>query len=129
MLKVYPGIIYEDEGTFWIEFPDLPGCQSTGDNIDELMTNAEEALGVYLATKMDYVVDWKAPSPSRLEELDAGEGVKTYVSTDVSKYHRETRAVQKMISLPEWMAKEVDKNNISLSKFLQEALAEKLSLA
>lgn len=129
MLKVYPGIIYEEDGTFWIEFPDLPGCQSTGENIDELMTNAEEALGVYLAAKMDYVADWEAPVPSKLEEIDSGEGVKTYVSTDVGRYHRETKAVQKMISLPEWMAKEVDKKNISLSKFLQEALAEKFSLA
>jgi len=42
--------IVEDEGpekAVGIWFPDLPGCFSAGDDIDEAMQNAEQALSLY----------------------------------------------------------------------------------
>jgi predicted RNase H-like HicB family nuclease len=33
-----------------IWFPDLPGCFSAGDDIDEALRNAEEALALYAAS-------------------------------------------------------------------------------
>ena len=29
MLKVYPAIFHEEDG-YWVEFPDLEGCQTLG---------------------------------------------------------------------------------------------------
>ena len=54
---------------------------------------------------------------------------KTYVSVDVNKYHRDTKAVRKMISIPAWLAQEAEKRNYSLSKILQEALLGKIDIA
>jgi antitoxin HicB len=35
----------EDEGSgFIIEFPDLPGCMSEGDNLEEAIKNGREAV-------------------------------------------------------------------------------------
>ena len=124
MLTVYPALIHDDSDGAWIEFPDLEGCQSFGKNIGELMENAEEALGVYIATRRESGLEI-AP-PSLLGEIK-GEGIKTYVSTDISKYFRDTRAVKKMLSIPAWLAKESQIHNLSLSKILQEALLEKLN--
>ena len=123
MIKVYPALVHEEDGGMWLEFPDLPGCYTQGDNIEELMSNAEEALGAFIAVKMDY--NETVPQASKIEEIE-GDGIKTYVSTDVSRYHKDTRAVKKMISIPSWLNKEAEKNNISLSKVLQEALKEQL---
>src|SRR3989442_8897290 len=42
--------IVEDAGpdkAIGIWFPDLPGCFSAGDNVDEALRNAEEALSLY----------------------------------------------------------------------------------
>jgi predicted RNase H-like HicB family nuclease len=42
--------IVEDAGpetTVGIWFPDLPGCFSAGDDIDEALRNAQEALALY----------------------------------------------------------------------------------
>jgi len=43
--------IIEDAGpdhAVGVWFPDLPGCTSAGDDIDEAMRNAPEALALYL---------------------------------------------------------------------------------
>ena len=126
-MKVYPAIIHNDEDGLWIEFPDLPGCYTQGDELEELMTNAEEVLGAFIAVKMES--GESIPEASRIEDITEGEGVKTYVSTDINKYHRDTRAVKKMISIPAWLMKEAEKQKLSLSKVLQEALKERLDIA
>lgn len=127
MVQVYPAIIHEEEGGYWIEFPDLRGCQTQGDTMGELMEMAQEALGLYLASLEEN--GQAIPAPSNISDISAKEGPTTYISTDMNKYRRDTRAVKKMLSLPAWLAKEAEENNISLSKVLQDALKEQLHLA
>lgn len=127
MLITYPAIIHDDEDGYWIEFPDLPGCNSDGESIAELMANASEALGAYVAYLMDD--GQSVPEASKLETVTVEEGEKTYVYTDLNKYRRDTKAVKKMLSIPAWLAKEAEQRNYSLSKILQEALLEKMNMA
>ncbi len=128
MIKVYPAIIHNDDDGFWIEFPDLPGCYTDGDSIEELMENATEVLGAFIAVKMEQ--NEEIPNASKIDDIVQEQGTeKTYISTDVNKYHRDTRAVKKMLSIPAWLAQEADKRNYSLSKILQEALIEKIEIA
>ena len=47
----------------------------------------------------------------------------------MNAYRRDTHAVKKMLSIPAWLAKAAEENNISLSKVLQDALKEQLHLA
>jgi predicted RNase H-like HicB family nuclease len=125
MLKVYPAILHE-EGGYWIEFPDLEGCQTYGETLEETMELAQEALGLYLVSLIENKQE--IPAPSNIADLTADEGQLTYISTDVDKYRRDTRAVKKMLSIPAWLAKEAEMKNISLSKVLQDALKERLNL-
>ncbi len=125
-MKVYPAIVHKEDDGFWLEFPDLSGCFTQGDDIEELMENAEEALGAFLAVKMEYNED--IPKASDIGAIKVNKNdMTTYVTVDVNKYHKDTRAVKKMLSIPAWLAKEAEKRNYSLSKILQEALLEKLS--
>ncbi|MCR4791519.1 MAG: hypothetical protein K5871_02090 [Lachnospiraceae bacterium] len=57
------------------------------------------------------------------------DGIKTYKCVDVNKYHKDTGAVKKMLSISAWLAKEAENRNYSLSKILQEALIEKIDIA
>lgn len=125
MLKVYPAILHNEDG-YWIEFPDLEGCQTCGSTLEETMELAQEALGLYLVSLMEN--HQEVPAPSDLADLSADEGQLTYVSTDVDAYRRDTRAVKKMLSIPAWLAKEAEAKNVSLSKVLQEALKERLNV-
>mgnify|MGYP002624630711 FL=1 len=128
MIKVYPALIHNDEDGMWLEFPDLEGCYTQGDSLEELMENAKESLGTYLAVKMEY--GDTIPKASDIEEIDLKDNCsRTYISVDVNKYHRDTKAIKKMLSIPAWLAKEAEKRNYSLSKILQEALMEKIDIA
>lgn len=127
MTKVYPAVIHEENDGYWLEYPDLEGCYTEGDSIEELMQNATEVLGVFLATKLEY--GEAIPKASDIDAIKCGNAdTKTYVYTDVNKYRRDTKAVKKMLSIPAWLAKEAELNNYSLSKVLQEALIEKLDI-
>ncbi len=126
MFKVYPAIFHEEDG-YWVEFPDLHGCVTEGNTIEEAMSMAQEALGLWLVSQME--MGNELPSPSGITDIHADDGIVTYVSTDVDAYRRDTRAVRKMLSIPAWLAKEAEAKNISLSKVLQDALKEQLHLA
>ncbi|PJB72419.1 MAG: HicB family protein [Alphaproteobacteria bacterium CG_4_9_14_3_um_filter_47_13] len=38
----------EDNTDYWVDIPDLPGCVSYGDTIDDAMANFQEALDLHL---------------------------------------------------------------------------------
>jgi predicted RNase H-like HicB family nuclease len=39
----------DDDGSYWAEVNDLPGCFASGTSLDELKEAVLEAIGVYLA--------------------------------------------------------------------------------
>ena len=121
MKKVYPAIMHK-EGGFWVEFPDLEGCQTAGETLEETLGLAEEALGLYLVSLEEN--EQEIPKASNIEDIKADEGDVIYIYTDMNAYRRDTKAVKKMVSIPAWLAKEADKKTISLSKVLQDALIE-----
>ena len=128
MTKVYPAVIHKEDDGLWLEFPDLSGCFTQGDNLEELMEHAEEALGAFLAVKLES--GEKLPTPSEISEITKDDNaITTYITVDVNKYHRDTKAVKKMLSIPAWLAQEAEKRNYSLSKILQDALIEKIDVA
>ena len=44
-------IVHEaEEGGYWAEVPEIPGCVTQGDNLDELAENLLEAVAGCLAT-------------------------------------------------------------------------------
>lgn len=57
----------DEEVSLW--FPDLPGCISGGDDADEALENAPEALGFYAQDLMEE--GRQLPSPRTLDDLKA----------------------------------------------------------
>jgi predicted RNase H-like HicB family nuclease len=46
----YVALVHKDKGTsYGVSFPDVPGCISAGDTLDEALSNAAEALAGHLA--------------------------------------------------------------------------------
>lgn len=46
---IYPAIFHKvEEGGFWVEFPDLPGCVTDGNTLEEALNMAGDALFVWL---------------------------------------------------------------------------------
>ena len=46
-------VIEHDEHGFYAYCPELEGCQSQGDSLDEVMINIKEAIELYLETLAD----------------------------------------------------------------------------
>ncbi len=44
----------EEGGGYLIEFPDLPGCVSDGDTIDEAIANGKDALSCWIETAQQH---------------------------------------------------------------------------
>jgi predicted RNase H-like HicB family nuclease len=126
MTKVYPAIIHEENGSYWVEFPDLEGCSTYGETLEETLDLASEALGLYLVSLSEDGTP--LPEASDLSSIICKDGHAIYITTDINKYRRDTKAVKKMLSIPAWLAKEAEARNLSLSKVLQEALQERLHM-
>lgn len=52
---------------FGVVVPDLPGCFSAGDTLDEAMTNAEEAAALWIDAALD--AGQSIPAPGTLDAL------------------------------------------------------------
>lgn len=47
-MRYYHGVVHKDEGSaFGVHFPDLPGCFSAADRIEDVIPNAVEALSLW----------------------------------------------------------------------------------
>jgi antitoxin HicB len=62
----------EDGGGYMITFPDLPGCMSDGDTLDEVLSNGRDAFTSWVAA----MVDMKRPVPEPTRYSEDGKPVK-----------------------------------------------------
>lgn len=125
---IYPAIFHKEEvGGYSVTFPDLPGCNTEGNDLAEALYMAQDALGLYLySLKQDKMALPQSMQPEALI-LDKDSFV-TLVEWDEEAYLRRTsnKAVKKTLTIPEWMNTLAEEKNINFSKTLQEALLEKL---
>ena len=52
----------DGKGGLWCEFPDLPGCMTDGDNLEDLIKNAADALESWMEATIDHGEIMPAPS-------------------------------------------------------------------
>ena len=127
----YPAVFYEDDNSYFVEFPDLQGCLSSGTTIESAFENAKEALGLYLDSNDD-IYNRVINKPSSIKEIrsknvDAIVMLVEYDSIEYAKKYK-TKAVKKTLSIPEWLNDLATKENVNFSSVLQEALVKKLHI-
>lgn len=77
----YVAIVEEEEGkATGVWFPDLPGCISAGDTLDEAMQNAAEALELWAQAMIES--GQTIPPPRTLADLKADREV----AQDLTRY-------------------------------------------
>lgn len=77
---VYGAVLRETEdGTWWGEVPDLPGCFGEGDSFMEAVASVSDSLETHLAALADY--DMAIP-PARPLTAEDGRVVYVYANTD-----------------------------------------------
>lgn len=128
MKACYPAIFIPYGGSFTVEFPDLPGCVTQGDSLQEAFEMAEDAACGWILTSIEDGED--VPSASSIKNFESQEGFVNYVTLDIDEYAKKysTRAIKKTLTIPEWLNQLAERKDINFSKVLQDALKQKLGL-
>ena len=119
MMFVYPAIFHQEDSSYWVEFPDLPGCQSFGDTLPETMAEAQEALAAYVLTLLEQ--GKPLVQPSEMASIIPEDGFTSLVACTIEQY-KETKAVKKTLTIPSWLNDRATAMGVNFSQVLQEAL-------
>lgn len=122
LMRYYHAVVHKDEDSaFGVEFPDLPGCFSAADEMEDVVPNAVEALSLWFEDSEEVV-------PSRVE------AVRTAATADLASgaflvavpwIGRNSRPARVNISLDRAMLQAIDAaaatRRLTRSAFLAEA--------
>ena len=124
----YPAVFTpEEDGSFSITFPDLEGCYTCGDSLEDGIEMAEDVLALVL---YGYEKDGRPiPSPSAPAALPlSGNEFVNYIACDTIEYRKmyNNKAVKKTLTIPEWLNEAASAMGLNFSQVLQEALLQKV---
>lgn len=131
MKYVFPVIFEEaEEGGYNVRVPDIKGCFTCGDTMEEAILMAKDAIEMMLVSEEDD--GNKIPKASNIKDIEKQtNGVVSYVLADTDEWRKsfDNKAIKKTLSLPSWLNKKAEKASINFSQTLQEALCQKLNIA
>ena len=104
----YPAIFHPEETGYSVEIPDIEGCFTQGDTMDEAVRMAQDAIGLML----EECAVCPTPSVPSSLPVEAGDFV-----------------VMVPFDIPGWLNDAAESAHINFSGVLQDALKEKLHLA
>ncbi|WP_017696644.1 type II toxin-antitoxin system HicB family antitoxin [Bacillus subtilis] len=129
---IFPAIFDSGEDGsegYTITFPDLPGCISEGDDLENAMSMAKDVLEGFLYGMEEDGEEIPSPSnPSKLDVPKTGFVVMVNAWTDIVRDEMENKAVKKTLTVPKWLAEAAEKEGVNFSQLLQFALRERLGL-
>ena len=114
----YPAIVERAGTGFSVFFPDLPGCTSAGDTMQEAAIAAEEALGGHLAVTADH--GEPIPAPSELDAIEHDPEIDE-VARILVRGERPGRVVRVQISMDDGLLARIDRVASNRSGFLADA--------
>lgn len=123
-MRYYIAVVHKDEGSaFGCYFPDVPGCFSAADDMDDLVPNAVEALSLYAE-------DGSLPEPQPIESVRRDPQVSTDLAEGafliaVPLIENEAKVVRANITLERGVLNAIDQaareRKLTRSAFLAQA--------
>ena len=127
---VYPAVFTkETEGGYSVIFPDLEGCYTQGENMQEALEMAKDVL-CYKLYDLE-IEERMIPQPS--DPLTLTHDEQSFISLidcDTIEYRKffDNKAVKKTLTLPAWLNRMAEQAELNFSQILQGALKEKLKI-
>lgn len=131
MHYVYPALFETEEGIsgYTVTFPDIRGCITEGDTLDEALKNAKEALALHLyGMEEDGDQIPAASNPQLLPTVDDGFYTLIEVRTGLLRDKQLNKSITKSVTLPRWLDMEASNAQLNFSQVLQHALKEQLGI-
>lgn len=122
----YPAVFHPEESGYSVRVPDLDGCFTQGETLDEAVEMTQEAIGLML----EDVADIPTPSNPASVSVQADEFI-VVIPFDRAAYLRrhDTRAVKKTLTIPSWLNAAAEEQHINFSSVLQTALKGQLHIS
>lgn len=126
----YPAAIFIEEGAaYGVTLPDIPGCNTAGDTLEEALANVQDAVELALEGAT------AKPTPGKLEEhakdVDFAGAVWAMVNVDLG--FMDARSIRVNVVIPAGTLEEIDKaakgKGLSRSAFLVRAARREMSTA
>jgi predicted RNase H-like HicB family nuclease len=129
----YPIFIHKDKkSVYGVVMPDLPGCYSAGNTVEEAISNAREAVECHLEglLKDGEPIPIQKPLSEHLGASELSGGILVLLDVDITKISGKSRRVD--ITLPERFLKQIDEyikshGTNNRSAFLAEAAMKYIS--
>ena len=119
----------QKEGGYSISFPDLPGCFSQGNDLEEARMMAEEAASLHI-----YGIEEdgeEIPVPSTVLSQDDVKGniiLAVTIHPDLYRINKDNERVKTNVTLPAWLRREAEIKKVNYSRLLESALMEYLKI-
>ena len=130
MKLIYPACFYEEkEGGYSVEIPDLLGCCTQGNTLEQAMEMAQDAALGWILTSIEDEEEIPVPSNIKDVKLERNNGFITLLLLDIDQYTEKygtKKSIKKTLSIPEWLNRRAEKIGITFSKTLQDALLNKI---
>jgi len=135
MKTVYPVIFTHDNNIILVEIPDLK-ILTEGKDIADAIEMARDAIGlkgISIEDKGEVIPQPSDFEGSNIKDSTFYEAGKTYISlvdVDFVEYRRkaDNKMVRRNVTIPNWLDVKAEKENLNVSKVLQEALMEKVGV-
>ncbi len=127
MKLLYPAVFTANEdGSYTVEVPDLPGCVTEGSSLTEAIEMGVDAASGWILGELEEGKSY--PSASEYQTVSAPEGSFTSLLVlDMDAYAEKygSKAVRKNITIPAWLNTYGEKNKLNFSKVLTDALMKR----
>lgn len=131
MKMVYPAIFYlEEQGGYSVIVPDLLGCNTQGETLQEAIEMAQDAALGWLLTAAEEKEDFPKMSDIKTIKIEKQNGFVSLLLLDLEPYfekYGKKEEVQKTVTIPNWLSEKAEKKQINLSEALQEVLLYKIT--
>lgn len=126
---VYPALFSKESCGYSVSFPDVEGCVTSGETLEEAIEMAQDALCLMLYDREER----KEPIPnaSDISKLTCESGdFWTLIECDTLEYRKyfNNKAVKKTLSIPAWLNTMAEREDINFSAVLQRALKAELGV-
>lgn len=126
MKLIYPAVFYpfsDGSGGYVVEFPDLPGCVTGGDDLQKALENAIDAASGWVLDELEEGREVPKASPyDNVEKRDGGQVNMIMLDMDSYAERYGEKAVRKNVTIPAWLNTYAEKQKLNFSQVLQEAL-------
>jgi len=98
----------DSKHAFGVVVPDLPGCFSAGDTLDDALTNSREAILLHLEGLLDDGQPFPAPTPIELLRKKRNYRGWTWAVVDIDASELGDKAARINITLPQRILRAID---------------------